>query len=489
MLGPERQHQPELFLYDFHLEERIPADHPLRRVLEHVDFQFVRRLVAGFYGAKGHVSEDPVLLLKLMFLLFFDNVSSERELMRQVGYRMDYLWFLGLGVQEKIPHHSVLSKARRRWGKDVFEAAFVEVVRQCVELGLVSGTKIHLDGSLIRANASMESVLRGGPELVEQLKAIYREQERKLEAVEEAGPKNYYQKQNARLVSRTDPEAAIVKQNRNSSAQLRYKHHRVVDDQCGVVTAMVTTPGDVEENRELIGLTRRHEKNTGAQVETVVADCQYGTQDNLGWCGKVGIESHLGEFPQGEAAGIFRLKDFRWDGEQDCYWCPAGQALTRQAERKKKHRKIRFYRAKTATCRACPMYGQCTRNQKGVRKIPRHVLQDEIERARQQSRSVAGRRDRVRRRSLMEGSFADAANNHHFKRARWRGLKRQRIQDYLIGICQNIRLILRHADRAPVLSGERSGRPESALRAGKVLYHELSRLVLWLNGRLRPALT
>jgi transposase len=456
MLGPPRQSSAELFLYNFDLEDRIPADHPLRQVLELVEFDFVRPLVARFYGYNGHRSEDPVVILKLMFLLFFDNVASERELMRQVGYRMDYLWFLGMGVNEPIPHHSVLSKARRRWGKAIFEALFVRVVRQCVERGLVNGDKVHVDGSLVTANASQQSVLPGGPELVEQLKALYREQEQKLEGVEaSAGRKNYYEKKNARLVSRTDPEAAIVKQSRSSYAQPRYKHHRVVDDQCGVVTAMVTTPGDVEENRELVRLVRQHERNTQEEVKTVVADCQYGTQDNLAWCGKVGIESHLGEFPQPRVEGILGVEQFRWDEERDCYWCPAGQALTRQPERKKKKR-IRLYRAGRRVCQACPLYEQCTRSRQGIRKIARHVLQEEIDRARAQSRSPAARRSRVRRRSLIEGSFADAANNHHFKRSRWRGLARQLIQDYLIGVCQNVRLMLRHSGRRPAFAAARA---------------------------------
>jgi len=49
----------------------------------------------------------------------------------------------------------------------------------------------------------------------------------------------------------------------------------------------------------------------------------------------------------------------------------------------------------------------------------------------------------------MEGSFADAANNHHFKRARWRRLWRQQIQDYLIAAIQNVRILLTHGGGKP----------------------------------------
>ena len=62
---------------------------------------------------------DPVIIIKLMLLLFLDDVRSERELMRIVPLRLDYLWFLGYGLEDEIPTHSVLSKARKRWGSQV----------------------------------------------------------------------------------------------------------------------------------------------------------------------------------------------------------------------------------------------------------------------------------------------------------------------------------------------------------------------------------
>ena len=140
----------------------------LRRVLKKVDFRFVREQVRDHYGTNGNASEDLIVILKLMFLLFFDNVKSERELMRVIGMRLDYLWFLGFDLDDEIPHHSILSKARRRWGAEVFQELFVQVVMQCVKAGLVEGSKIHVDGSLVQANASIDSIQRK----VEQLYAV-----------------------------------------------------------------------------------------------------------------------------------------------------------------------------------------------------------------------------------------------------------------------------------------------------------------------------
>src|SRR5256885_14275253 len=156
MMG-EQKSEPELFNYAVNLEKRVRSNHPLRQVKAVIDFGFVRKEVAHRYGKKGNESVDPVVIMKMMFLLFFDDVKSERELMEVIGERLDYLWFLDYGLDDQVPDHSVLSKARARWGKEVFESLFVRTVAQCVQAGLVDGNKLHVDASLIDANASKES--------------------------------------------------------------------------------------------------------------------------------------------------------------------------------------------------------------------------------------------------------------------------------------------------------------------------------------------
>jgi len=443
-MGAQKQQAEKLFYYNLSLEKRIPKDHILRRVAEVVDFGFVRERAARFYGYNGHESEDPIVLIKLMFLLFFENVKSERELLRTLPMRLDWLWFLELDLDSEVPHHSVLSKARKRWGAAIFEELFVQVVRCCVEAGLVEGSKIHMDGSLVDADASQKSVISGGEELIAALKRSYSEQERKLEAVDEEAEPKEYQKKNRKLVSRTDPDAALVKQSARSHSQPRYKNHRAVDDYRGVITAVETTSGDVEENRQLKSLYRQHGQHSGVEAETVVADSQYGTNENFAWCGSQRVEAHMGDVQAKRSSPVFGVDQFEWDEEKDCYWCPAGQALKRAQAKKPGKRKRWVYRASVQVCRSCELRSQCTRKQAGGRKLYRYARQEAIDRARAQSYSRQAYRDRGRRKYLMEGSFADAANNHHFKRSRWRRLERQRMQDYLIAVCQNVRILLRY---------------------------------------------
>jgi transposase len=84
MMG-EQKSEPQLFNYAVNLDKRVRANHPLRRVKELIDFGFAREEVAHCYGSKGNVSVDPEVILKMMFLLFFDDVASERELMKIIG--------------------------------------------------------------------------------------------------------------------------------------------------------------------------------------------------------------------------------------------------------------------------------------------------------------------------------------------------------------------------------------------------------------------
>jgi transposase len=440
MMGQQKS-EPQLFNYAVNLEKRVRANHPLRQVKATIDFSFVREEVAHCYGKNGNESVAPEVILKMMFLLFFDDVKSERELMEVIRERLDYLWFLDYGLEEEVPDHSVLSKARARWGKEVFESLFVRTVGQCVEAGLVDGSKLHVDASLIDADAAKESVIKGAPSLIAALKRAYSATESKLE--ETSTPGNY-QAVNDRMMSQSDPDAALVRKGSGDSRP-RYQNHRVIDDQKGVITATETTPGSIAENKKLLDLIDQHERNTRCEVQTVVADHKYGTNENYVACQERGITTHLGD-ALGKAQHvrertIFGDEAFIYDPLSDIYRCPAGQIL--KPRRVHPLRRTLEYKAPARVCAGCALRAQCTRSHHG-RTVQRHEKQEALNVARGQAHSTAARRNRKRRQHLMERSFADAANNHHFKRARWRRLWRQQIQDYLIASIQNVRILLRH---------------------------------------------
>jgi hypothetical protein len=292
----------------------------------------------------------------------------------------------------------------------------------------------------VEANAARESVIKGPPELIAALKRAYRANESKLE---DATTPESYEAVNDRMMSQSDPDAACVRKG-GGGARPRYHHHRVIDDQKGVITAVETTPGSIAENKRLLKLITQHEHNTGCAVRTVVADHKYGTSENYVSCQERGLTTHMGEVTRhtantGRQEGIFSDKAFSYDPVMDVYRCPAGQLL--KPRRVHPLRRTVEYKAGAKTCMRCTWRAQCTRSSYG-RTVQRHEKEELLNRARAQARSLAGRRDRKRRQHLMEKSFADAANNHHFKRARWRRLWRQQIQDYLIAASQNLRILL-----------------------------------------------
>ena len=430
------QNEPVLFAVSVNLEKRVRPEHPLRALDRALgDLDWVRAEVAHCYGRKGHVSIDPVVIVKMLVLLFVDDVPSERELMGVIGERLDYLWFLGYGLDDAIPNHSVLSKARARWGKEIFEKIFTRTVAACVEAGLVDGRRLLVDSSLVQANASNDSIKTTAPEWVAALRRVCQAQEAKLD---EAPPAEGV---NATRVSMTDPEATLARKGAQS-ARLAYKSHRGVDDAQGVITAVQTTTGQAGDAAQLPDLLAQHQARVQQQPSVIVGDAHYGSAENYRHCQSRGIVSHLKPVsaPR-QKKGCFAPEDFRYDAAADCLHCPAGNILRRHSF-KKAEGTIEYRIMHREYCLACPLREQCTTAVEG-RTVTLPVQYELVQAGKEQATSTAARASYKVRRHRMEGSFADAANNHGFKRSRWRGLWRQQIQDWLIAAVQNLRILMK----------------------------------------------
>lgn len=292
MMGKPNGGGAKLFYTGFSLDDRVPTDHPLRRVLAEVDFSFVRRGVAHLYGHNGHESVDPTVLLKLLFLTHFYNVRSERELMRDLPLRLDWMWFCGLDLDADVPDHSVLSKARRRWGVELFEKVFTRVLDRCVQAGLVEGRTVHADSTLLKASASREGRVP---------RMLWEQLERGLEAEppgESGGPDQdgnapgRREKLNDRLVSPTDPDAATHTR-QGVGTILGYRDHRLIDDHAGIIIDTHTTPADGDDGAQLPRLLERMHDRLGVLPREAVGDGQYGTHDNYDLCERLGIRAYL----------------------------------------------------------------------------------------------------------------------------------------------------------------------------------------------------
>jgi IS5 family transposase len=436
MMGKPNQLEPKLFYHGVSLGRRIPQDHPLRKIGKLVDFKFIRSKVADLYGTRGNKSVDPAVILKLMFLAFYENVKSERVLMSQLPLRLDWLWFCGYDIDDSTPDHSVISKARRRWGMDVFAEFFENILDQCINTGLVDGETIHVDSSMIDADASRDTLKCQFRKISNNL---YEELEGTIEPILPKLEKR---------VSTTDPDARLGR--KYGKITLGYKDHRAVDDKHGIVTATVTTPANINDEKVLTEVIDEHKANTGIKVKAVAADKAYGIGENYKHLYEQGITpciSHKRNNSNCDPA--FNNDKFLYDNERDCYICPEGRLLKRKQFSANKNSVV--YNANRKTCHQCQHFKKCVTSKKSGRQIQRNLNQEYINWADNCLTKHERKRLMARRQYKAEGSFADAANNHGFKRSRFRGIEKVQIQNVMIAAIQNLRKLMRHISRKPAL--------------------------------------
>lgn len=456
MMGYQPDAQPKLFYHSFNLDDRIPATSVLRKIRKHIDFEFIYQEVKDCYGGKGNVSVPPPVILKMMLLLILYNVRSERELMNTLPMRLDWLWFLDYDLDSEIPNHSILSKARNRWGVEAFQRFFERIVWQCVEADLVDGSKLFMDSSLVQADASNNSVVKVNKETLKiHLVRSFNELESRLE--EKENPEEDHEPKtgaaNRNHISTTDPDASVTSQGAGKP-KLQYKTHRSVDAQAEIITACEVTPGAINEAHLLSTLLAMHQDNTQKAADTVVADTKYGTVENYLTCCDLGVNAHIPDLKRSQQGresrrGIFTEEAFQYDPETDTYRCPAGQRLKKRSYHTK--RDALEYKCSAKVCLACHLVNQCTASRSG-RSLKRHRRQEELDKMRNAAQSQTAEKDIHTRQHLMERSFA-RATRYGFKRARWRRLWRVRIQEYLTATIQNIMTLLSYGKERGMAKG------------------------------------
>jgi len=445
MMSRERALQSQLYSTPKDLGARVPADHLLRRIQAELDLSFSYQVVEQTYGAVGHASLPPPTVLKLMLLMALYKVESERKLLRDLPMRIDWLWFLGYDMDTKVPNHSVLSKARRRWGTKVFEELFERSIAMCISRGLIDGRDLLMDSSLIDANASVDSLFSAkdiAAVITKRLDDATPENESpENDPKGGAGQAEASTKSEAKYRSSTDPDATGAKRRGETKVRPRYQTHRAVDSRHGVITATTLGPGHENEATRLEELVNAHTENTNLRVEVLTADSKYGTADNLEYCEWNRITAYIFPFREAYAKpreDKFTECCFRYHAENDHYICPAGQILRRGGYRRDKD--AFRYQARASICRKCPMRALCTSSKTG-RTILRLVRRDVLDRAVARVKTENGRAHRSRRRWMMEGSFAHSSRLG-YKRTHVRGLQSVAGQNFLIASLQNLLTLL-----------------------------------------------
>src|SRR5437868_4682821 len=137
MMGIKERHFAPLIQVS--LEELVPQDHFYRHVEKSLDLSFVHEFVQKTYAGADRPSIDPVVFFKLQLVMFFEDIRSERLLIRQAADRLSVRWYLGYDLDEPLPDHSSLTRIRERYGVEVFRRFFEKIVEQCQHAGLVWG--------------------------------------------------------------------------------------------------------------------------------------------------------------------------------------------------------------------------------------------------------------------------------------------------------------------------------------------------------------
>ena len=272
MRGEDIQ-QHDLFSYGS-LEERVPADHPLRPIRTMVD-EALQALDGRFneiYGEDGRRSIPPERLLRALLLQMLYSVRSERMLMEQLEYNLLFRWFVGLSANEPVWHPTVFTKNRDRLLEGaVAEEFFTLVVNQARRKRLLSDDHFTVDGTLIEAWAGQKSFQRktddssrlsppqapGGNPMID-----YRSEKRS----------------NATHESLTDRFARLFKKTRGAEAKLCYLGHLVTENRNGLVvdTRLTLATGTAEREAAIAiaeQMAGRHKR------ATLGADRAYDTRD------------------------------------------------------------------------------------------------------------------------------------------------------------------------------------------------------------------
>ena len=157
MRGNDKQPQTGMFSY-VPVEERVPADHPLRAIRKLCDevLKEMSKEFEGLYASVGRPSIPPERLFRALLLQVFYSIRSERMLMEQLDYNLLFRWFTGLEIDDEVWDHAVFSKNRDRLlNQEVAQSFFAQVKGQAA--GLMSDEHFTVDGTLIEAWASHKS--------------------------------------------------------------------------------------------------------------------------------------------------------------------------------------------------------------------------------------------------------------------------------------------------------------------------------------------
>jgi len=381
------------------LEEYISPEDPVR-----VYDAFVEQLDLGELGIKwddrqvGPPEYEPRAMLKLLVYGYSYGIRSSRKLERATYHNLSFIWLLG-GLK---PDHKTIAEFRRRNRKPLARV-LKQCARLCLELDLIAGNTLFVDGSKVRANASLNQQWTKArcqkwlAKIDGRIEEILAECERTDEAESDDGSLvrmnrelagqgklkskvkailEQLRESEAETLNSTDPDCVRTRDRHGSHAG--YNLQVVVDAKEGLIihSDVVNDNNDLGQLAEQVESAQ--EMLSGA-TETVCADagyCQYEDLEKLDGQGLKVIVPSKNQASH-KVAKPFAKSEFQYQSKNDVYTCPAGQVLS---YRRPIGQKQKEYRTSKGVCRQCRHFGECTTDRKNGRLLVRYVNEEFRER-------------------------------------------------------------------------------------------------------------
>ena len=448
MMG-RREHGQGQFFYAFNLDEVVPPDHLVRKIAAVLDLGWVHKELEPYYSHTGRPSIDPELVLRMLIVGYVFAIRSERGLCAEVQVNLAYRWFCGLGIEDRIPNHSVFSRARhdRFRESEALRRVFEHVVATCIATGLVGGEAFSIDASLIKADVDKMKRVPGDrpgdwPTSGQASRAV-REYLAALDAARsdepdgdgdgDGGERGEDKPQKA--ISLTDPRSAWVAR-KGVKPFFAYDANYLIDNKLGII---VDAEGSRANRSDEIAvaetMVERVERRFGLAPERIAGDTAYGAARLLKWLWDRGITPHVPVWDKSKPpGGRFTKENFVFDRERNVYVCPAGAELTHSGIIDQG--RILPYRASKNDCSTCALKPRCTTAV--ARKVSRDIDEDLRDHIRALANTEAFQLSR-RERKKVEVKFAHMKGIHKLDRLRLRGLNGAKDEVLLTATAQNLR--------------------------------------------------
>lgn len=427
------------------LEDLMPQEHFLRNLDRLVDFSFIYDKVAPLYSNTGRPSVDSVLLVKMLLLGYLYGIESERKLEQEIQVNIAYRWYLGIELDEPVPDHSTISQLRRRKfsGTTIFQEIFDEIVRRCIDAGLVTGKLLLTDSTHIRANArnDLREVIEVPDTPSEYMQKLDREAF-EMGLIKE--PIVYPKKTKEVTKSTTDPDSGLLNRPGKPNA-FCYLSHQTCDSENGIITDVYVSPGNMHDSTPHLSRIECVIEKFRFEPEAICADRGYDNCEVYHAMHQRGIMTFIPRrikpISGAKYDEQFAPDNFIYDENTDQYICPYGRILHRSSYMKMKG--YSRYSAFKSDCNACPYRSRCIGTANHPRRIERHLHETARQKQTQNIETPAYYSAMRLRKIWCEGNFSHQKQRHNLRRTFKRGIEKVTEQCLLSACALNLKRLVK----------------------------------------------